>query len=180
MITASDHLLTDQRDQLMELFSDFAPLFDGILGCVPEVEFELQLKPNAKPCCAWAYKIPQSIYSICCSEIQELCNIAVLEKDVYSKWGAPCLFRPKKNGGVRFITDLRQLNKCLKRTPFPLPLINEVIWQIQGIHLRYLSRLQQRILPLQTQPTKPTTLWPHSTLGKICLQPFTTRLCGVK
>ena len=38
----------------------------------------------------------------------------------------------KKNGGVRFLTDLRQLNKCLIRRPVHLPLIDEVIWKVQG------------------------------------------------
>jgi Reverse transcriptase (RNA-dependent DNA polymerase) len=51
---------------------------------------------------------------------------------IYSEWGAPCLFRPKKNGGIHFLTDLRQLNKCLVRKPVHLPLINDVIWKIQG------------------------------------------------
>jgi len=59
-------------------------------------------------------------------------RIGVLLPNVYSEWGAPCLFRPKKTEGVRFVTDLRRLNAQLVRKPVPLPLIDEVIWQVQG------------------------------------------------
>jgi Reverse transcriptase (RNA-dependent DNA polymerase) len=33
---------------------------------------------------------------------------------------------------VRFITDLRRLNQCIEREPFPLPLIDGTLWKIQG------------------------------------------------
>jgi hypothetical protein len=46
--------------------------------------------------------------------------------------GGPYLFGAKKNGGVRFLTDLRQLNKSLVRKPVHLPLIDEILWKVQG------------------------------------------------
>jgi hypothetical protein len=46
--------------------------------------------------------------------------------------GVPCLFWAKKNGGVRFLTDLCQLNKCLIRKPVHLPLIDQVISKVQS------------------------------------------------
>jgi hypothetical protein len=42
------------------------------------------------------------------------------------------MFRGKKDGGVRFLTDLRKLNASIERNPFPLPLIDESLWKIQG------------------------------------------------
>ena len=92
----------------------------------------LELKPNAVPYCSRPYKIPQAIYDIAKKEVEELTRIGVLRKDVYSEWGAPCLFRPKKDGGVRFLSDLRALNAQLIRKPVHLPLIDEVIWKVQG------------------------------------------------
>jgi hypothetical protein len=46
--------------------------------------------------------------------------------------GAPCLLSAKKNGGVRFLTDLCQLNQCLICKPVHLPLNDEVTWKVQG------------------------------------------------
>ena len=46
--------------------------------------------------------------------------------------GCPLFISVKKNGGVRYLTDLRQLNKNLIRKTVHLPLIDEVLWKIQG------------------------------------------------
>ena len=106
MILKCVHLTNDQQNTLMELFAQYSSLFDGTLGKVPNVEVHLELKPNSKLFCARAYKIPHNILNIARKEVEELCQIGVLESNVYSEWGAPCLFRAKKNGGVRFLTDL--------------------------------------------------------------------------
>jgi Reverse transcriptase (RNA-dependent DNA polymerase) len=132
MILKCNHLTHEQQDVLLELYSKYALLFDGTLGKVPNVQVHLDLKPNSKPFCARAYKIPHYITDIARKEVEELCCLGILQPDVYSEWGAPCLFRAKKNGGVRFLTDLRQLNKCLIRKPVHLPLIDEVLWNIQS------------------------------------------------
>jgi len=52
---------------------------------------------------------------------------------MYRLWASPSFFRPKKDGGVRFVTDLRRLNANLKRHPYPLPLIDDVIWRMNGL-----------------------------------------------
>jgi hypothetical protein len=70
----------------MELFKQYSSLFDGTLGKIPNIQLHLEVKPNSKPYCARAYKIPQNIVKIARQEVEELCKI------VYSEWGAPCLF----------------------------------------------------------------------------------------
>jgi Reverse transcriptase (RNA-dependent DNA polymerase) len=102
------------------------------LGKIPNVKVHLDLKPNAKPFCGRAYMIPHHIFDIARKEVEELCRIGVLQVNIHSEWGAPCLFRAKKNGGVRFLTDLRQLNKSLVCKPVHLPLIDEILWKVQG------------------------------------------------
>jgi hypothetical protein len=96
MILKCAHLTRDQQNTLMELFAQYSSLFDGTLGKVPNVKVHLELKPNSKPFCARAYKIPNNILNIARKEVEELCRIGVLEANVYSEWGAPCLFRAKK------------------------------------------------------------------------------------
>jgi hypothetical protein len=113
MVLNCTHLTKQQQDELLSLFSKYSSLFDGTLGKIPNVKVHLELKPGAKPYCARAYKIPHHITAIAKTEVEELCKIGVLQKEIYSEWGAPCLFRSKKNGGARFLTDLRYLNKNL-------------------------------------------------------------------
>jgi RNase H-like domain found in reverse transcriptase/Reverse transcriptase (RNA-dependent DNA polymerase) len=132
MILKCTHLDSSQQDKLLELFSSYDSLFDGSLGKVPNIKVHLDLKPNSKPFCARAYKIPNHIFDIARKEVEELCRLGALQADVHSEWGAPCLFCAKKNDGVRFITDLRYLNRHLIRKPVHLPLIDEVLWKVQS------------------------------------------------
>ena len=41
--------------------------------------------------------------------------------------GAPILFVPKKDGGLRLCVDYRGLNKASVKTRYPLPLISEIL-----------------------------------------------------
>jgi RNase H-like domain found in reverse transcriptase len=61
---------------------------------------------------------------------KRLCREGVLVKDSNSEWAVPT-FIPKKEGTVRFVTDFRQLNKALKRKPFPIP-IQDILQKIGG------------------------------------------------
>jgi hypothetical protein len=50
-----------------------------------------------------------------------LTDIKVFEKCHDSEWAAPTFVQPKKTGDIRILTDFRELNKYIKRKPFPLP-----------------------------------------------------------
>lgn len=132
MVLRCEHLDKSQQDALISLFSEFEELFSGQLGKVPGPPVSLKLKPNSKPYCARAYTVPKALEHIARKEVQDLVDIGVLVKGVHSAWASPSFFRPKKDGRVRFVSDLRRLNACLERHPYPLPLIEEVIWKMNG------------------------------------------------
>ena len=132
MINKCAHLTSEQRNDLLRLFSQYEELFSGDIGEVPGEEVHLELKPNAKPYNAPAYSIPQAFYQTAKDEIEELVKKRVLIKNVRTDWASPSFFRPKKNGGVRFVSDFRKLNEQLIRRPFPLPNIDDVIWRMNG------------------------------------------------
>ena len=51
-----------------------------------------------------------------------------------SPWAAPPFCQPKKNKDeVRFLTDLRQLNKRLVRKTFPLSKMSQILYEIDGM-----------------------------------------------
>eukprot|EP00957_Ditylum_brightwellii_P013365 1009302-Ditylum_brightwellii.AAC.1 len=57
------------------------------------------------------------------TEIERLVEFGVLKPNMTSEWAAPTFGIPKKNGEIRIVTDFQKINKSLKRSPHPLPLI---------------------------------------------------------
>ena len=53
-----------------------------------------------------------------------------------SEWAFLFFISPKSNGTVRFISDFRELNKLLKRKPWPLPKIVETLQQLEVLTLQ--------------------------------------------
>ena len=62
----------------------------------------------------------------------DLVNVDVLTRDIEIAYTSPCFFKRKKDGGIRFLTDLRKLNAILERQLFPLPIVNDGIWKMNG------------------------------------------------
>ncbi len=59
-------------------------------------------------------------------------DIGILEEYSASEWASPCFIVAKKDGRVRQISDLRSLNKCVKRKQYPLPIIHDIMQRILG------------------------------------------------
>jgi hypothetical protein len=50
----------------------------------------------------------------------------------YSEWAAPTFMQAKKTGDVHILTGFRKLNAQIKRKPFPLPKISDLLWKLSG------------------------------------------------
>jgi hypothetical protein len=48
-----------------------------------------------------------------------------------SEWAAPTFIIPKKNGTVKFISDIRRLNLELRRKPYPIPKIAQMLQELE-------------------------------------------------
>ena len=133
VVADSKHRTTDKQSRLLAVLRRYKKIFDGGLGLWKTMPVKLELQPDAVPIYhARPYPIPRSRKATTRKEIEHLCSIGVLEKCNDSKWGAPTFIIPKKNGTVRFISDFRKLNKRLKRKPFPLPKIQDLMLKLEG------------------------------------------------
>ena len=65
-------------------------------------------------------------------ELLRLVDIGVLEVIQESEWGSPTFIIPKKDNRVRFISDFRRLNAKIKRKPYPLPRIGDILHNLEG------------------------------------------------
>jgi len=65
-------------------------------------------------------------------EVDRLCQVGVLKKVNCSEWAAPTFIIPKKDGSVWFISNFRELNKRIRRKPYPIPKIQDLMLKLEG------------------------------------------------
>ena len=65
-------------------------------------------------------------------DLDRLEKLGVLTKRNRSEWAAPSFIIPKKDGRVRFVSDFRKLNRQLKRAPYPLPHIKDMLYKLSN------------------------------------------------
>ena len=58
--------------------------------------------------------------------------IGVLKKQPQSEWASPTYIVAKKQGTPRVLSDFRQVNKRIKRNPYPIPKISSVLQEMEG------------------------------------------------
>ena len=56
-------------------------------------------------------------------------NKALSEYNGNSPWAAPTFGVSKKNDGLRIVSDFRKLNEAIKRNPWPMPTIQDMLHQ---------------------------------------------------
>jgi hypothetical protein len=67
------------------------------------------------------------------TETKRLTDIDVLNRSSDSEWAAPTFIQAKKTGDVCILTDFRRLNEQIKRKPFPLPKISDLLRKLSGL-----------------------------------------------
>ena len=126
------HLSNSQQKKLLRLLEEYEILFDGTLGDWKTDPISLPLKPGATPYHGRAYPVPHVYLETLKREVERLCQIGVLKRQPRSEWASPTFIIPKKNKTVRFISDFREVNKRIIRTPFPIPKISTVLQEMEG------------------------------------------------
>ena len=122
-----NHLSTEDKIKLANALANTEQIFDGKLGHFRETQIHLDILPNATPFHSRPYSVPQTLEPAFKKELQHLIDIGVLEPVGRTEWASPTFIIPKKDGRVRWVSDLRELNKALIRKVYPLPLIDEVV-----------------------------------------------------
>jgi hypothetical protein len=134
-----------ESERCKELQREFSDVFPQDLpGQLPPDRgepFKIETEPGATP-------VNRSIYRLSPSELEELRRTLddLLQKGFIrpsnSPWGAPVLFAPKKDGGLRFCIDYRGLNKQTVKNAYPLPRADDLIDQLQGA--QFFSKIDLR------------------------------------
>ena len=70
-----------------------------------------------------------------------------------SEWGSPAFTIIKKDGTLRSIADLRELNKRIKRKPFPIPKIQDILQKLEGFMYATSLDLNMGYYHMELSPT---------------------------
>ena len=122
------------KSKLKQTLNKFPTLFGGGLGLLDIKPVDIELKPGSKPYGGRYYNVPKAYHDVAVKENERLVTVDVLEKLDHvndSPWAAPSFCQMKKTNDVRFLTDFREVNKCIQRKPFPLPRIGESLQKIE-------------------------------------------------
>ncbi|GJS87341.1 putative nucleotidyltransferase, ribonuclease H [Tanacetum coccineum] len=97
-----------------------------------QVEFHIDLVPGATPVAKSPYWLAPSKMQELSEQLQELQDKGFILPS-HSPWGAPVLFVKKKDGSFRMCIDYRELNKITIKNRYPLPRIDDLFDQLQGV-----------------------------------------------
>ncbi|GKC43198.1 putative reverse transcriptase domain-containing protein, partial [Tanacetum coccineum] len=114
---------------------DFPDVFpEDLLGLPPtqQVEFQIDLVPSAAPVARAPYRLTPSEMKELSEQLKELSDKGFIRPSSLP-WGAPVLFVKKKDGSFRMCIDYRELNKLMVKNRYPLPRIDDLFDQLQGL-----------------------------------------------
>nr|GEY13721.1 putative reverse transcriptase domain-containing protein [Tanacetum cinerariifolium]GEY43479.1 putative reverse transcriptase domain-containing protein [Tanacetum cinerariifolium] len=97
-----------------------------------QVEFQIDLVPGAAPVARAPYRLAPSELQELSTRLQELSD-KEFKRPSSSPWGAPVLFVKKKDGSFWMCIDYRELNKLTVKNRYPLPTIDDLFDQLQGL-----------------------------------------------
>lgn len=127
------HLSGAQQQALKSVLNKRDILFSGRIGTYPFRKFHIDLLPDAEPYnCERPYRIPQVDIPVYKKEMQRQVDAGLAVKVYESDWAFPGFTRPKANGTIRTVDDLRELNKRIKRTRAQLPTIKDMLERLRS------------------------------------------------
>nr|XP_043625615.1 uncharacterized protein LOC122597044 [Erigeron canadensis] len=131
LMSATEKVVKLANIPIVRDFSDVLP--DDVVGLPPprQVEFRIDLVPNAMLVAKSPYRLASSEMQELATQLQELQDKGFIRPSS-SPWGAPILFVKEKDGSFHMCIDYRELNKLTIKNRYPLPRIDELFDQLQG------------------------------------------------
>ena len=128
-----DHLSFEERKQLKDLICNYAEVFAlnaSELGTTDVVQHTTNTgdhPPIKQPLRRTPFALQVKVDEL----VQEMLSQGVIEQS-RSPWASPVVLVSKKDGGLRYCIDYRQLNRVTKLDEFPLPRIDDTLDQLVG------------------------------------------------
>jgi hypothetical protein len=125
-------LTEDEKQVLGKTLNKLSTLFGGGLGMLNIKPVRLEFIDGAKPYHAIPFPVPQSLEATTKKEVKILTDIDVSTEVQILSGRRLLFFQANKTGNVRILIDFRRLNAQIKRKPFPLPKIRDLLRKLSG------------------------------------------------
>ena len=113
---------------LSKLLSPFTAIMKGTVGGYKNMKVSFEMDKSKTPYHAKPYMISLAQINLMKRAISEMVKNKVLsEYNGNGAWAAPTFGVPKKNNGVRIVSDFRKLNVAIKHNPWPIPTIQDML-----------------------------------------------------
>ena len=128
-----DHLTVEQKLQLTCLITKYAGSFAlnskelGSTNLVKHVINTGDNPPVRQPVRCTPFALRNKVDEM----VQEMLARVVIQPS-QSPWASPIVLVKKKDGGLRFCVDYRQLNRVTKSDLFPVPCIDDTLDSLSG------------------------------------------------
>ena len=96
VVDSCTHLSPEDKSMLLELLTEYEPLFDRTLGAWKTMPVSFELKEGARPYHGRAFLIPKVHKETIIKEICHFIELGVLEWQPSSEWAALSFIQPKK------------------------------------------------------------------------------------
>jgi hypothetical protein len=127
--------LPEVSSGMRALLRRYADVFQPRTSCPPlrntYTAHTIPLEPGAKPPFKPMFQLSPAELAEVERQVKELLLHGLIEPSS-SPYGAPVLFVTKKDGTLRMCIDYRALNKVTVKNKYPLPLINQLMDQLNG------------------------------------------------
>ena len=128
-----EHLTEEEQQKLLTLLQKYEHLFDGTVGQWHTAPVDIKIRDpecllyHAKP-----YPVPHSQEQKLKEEVEQLYDQGILRKINHSEWACPMFTISKPDGSLRSLANLRKLNKRIRRHPYPIPKIEDMLLELEG------------------------------------------------
>ena len=157
-----------QSDYIAKLKAKYPRVYSEPSDMPPErpgVDHAIDIIPGSSPPNIPPYRLTVEQLAELKKQLEALLAKGYIRPSV-SPYGAPVLFAPKKDGGLRLCIDYRGLNKITVKNSFPIPRMDDMLDRLHGA--KYFSKMdlhsgynQVRIKPDDIPKTAFNTRYGH-------------------
>ena len=152
-------LITVQQENILQVKENYQELdmeritatypnvFQGL--CCMEGALHLQVDESASPSVMPPRRVPLALKERLKEELARLEKANVIKREEPTDWVSSLVVTEKPNGKLRVYIDPQHLNKALKRSHFPLPVIEDILPELADVKVFSKAELKDGFLQIQ-------------------------------